>query len=719
MADCCNGLRAELAALKAEIAKLQKVDEESIIRKSVARSEASIVPRIDTIAGAIAATVFNTKINPFSSRLATNEKLTGDALAKAREGLEKAFQAGSAARTAQNTANGAASQASSALGKIAGVLASLAALALIVGTFVSLRARIDALDRAINSLQDGLSKAISIAGQALGVGREAKNIGNKALDRATGADSTANRALSKATTAEQVANDARAKATSAQSTASTAKGTADAAKKTADDTRAFVQPLPAKIDDAKRKADEANKKADEALKAFPTIRDIANNAKNTAQNALDKANEALRKINLIPAGKPGKDGVPGKDGKPGIRGLQGIPGSPGKDGLSGTPGKDGKNGLPGLTGRPGKDGKDGKDGKNGKDAEVDNATKALIRDIANKAAFIPALVARPAPLSLNQTVNAAATGTCRTTQPGGCSHKAINDAANGVKDAAKKNTNDLLNKLNSLGIAGQTALLQKIDLKLGAQIVGGISGKLNGIAKWLQLDRVLNVLTFAATVHNAVQLSNNIAQTLGQSLGNVLTLIGIKDDNNQPLNVNQIIGNSIQNTIKGIVGNENYTQLTTSWAKANRIYQATTNVLNAFQSLSSTILNALEITIGRIGKIGNALRASGEVLENAYTWMNPQPKINRVTQTLETLSAGASTVQMVTQAPLDVINATTELTNATTEFNKSFKEDNNPANSTTPEPEPDKLKADKAAEKVASAGKELQESDFDSTDDIA
>lgn len=55
--------------------------------------------------------------------------------------------------------------------------------------------------------------------------------------------------------------------------------------------------------------------------------------------------------------------------------------------------------------------------------------------------------------------------------------------------------------------------------------------------------------------------------------------------------------------------------------------------------------------------------------------MNPQPKFNRVTQTLEKFQVGASTIQQVTQAPLDIIQATTELQNANTELVKAFKED--------------------------------------------
>ena len=171
-----------------------------------------------------------------------------------------------------------------------------------------------------------------------------------------------------------------------------------------------------------------------------------------------------------------------------------------------------------------------------------------------------------------------------------------------------------------------------------------------------------------------------------------------------------IISSSIENLIKGIIGADNYVQLREAWAKANRIYQATVNILNNFQNLASTILTALEMTAGKVAKIGNALRSAGEVLDNAYNWMNPQPKFNRVTQTLESLQNGASTVQMVTQVPLDVVSATTELTTASTEFVKAIKEDT-PANKATPIPEPDELKAKETQVKADS-----QPSPFDFSD---
>jgi hypothetical protein len=283
-------------------------------------------------------------------------------------------------------------------------------------------------------------------------------------------------------------------------------------------------------------------------------------------------------------------------------------------------------------------------------------------------------------------------------------------AGNNATNAVNQAKNDLADKIDKTNNAAQTGLLVEILSRLGDKIPGGLSGKLVDGFKWLHLDRVLNILTFIATVQNHLMLSNDIGQTLIGAINNGLQLIGLKDDKNQPINVGQIISGTIENLIKGIVGTENYATLSTQWAKANRIYQATTNVLNSFLSLSQTILQASEMIAAYTGKIGNALKKGGVVLENAYGWMNPQPRFNRVTQTLESLQNGASTIQMVTQVPLDVVSATTEFTTASTEFVKAIKEDT-PANKATPIPEPDELKA-----KETQAKADSQPSPFDFSD---
>ncbi|MBD2568365.1 hypothetical protein [Anabaena lutea] len=228
-------------------------------------------------------------------------------------------------------------------------------------------------------------------------------------------------------------------------------------------------------------------------------------------------------------------------------------------------------------------------------------------------------------------------------------------------------------------------LLKKIDITTTANLaltknvqaaVTAVSLKLVAGFKWLQLDRALNILTFAATVHNAAMLSNDIVQTLVGALTNVLTLIIPKDDAGNTFNVGEAINSTVENVIKGIVGETNYTNLSNSWAKANRIYQATSNVLNNVFDLGNTITNALEIVGGQQGRIGNALRIWGVVGEKAYNWMNPSPNYdNQILIKLEKLNQTASTVQMVTQIPLDVVNSVTQLTDSTTELVKAVNQD--------------------------------------------
>ncbi|WP_029635979.1 collagen-like protein [[Scytonema hofmanni] UTEX B 1581] len=321
------------------------------------------------------------------------------------------------------------------------------------------------------------------------------------------------------------------------------------AKKQANDAlyeiRQGRQTIDREINDAKRIASDAKLTAERISSAIESLKARVGDAYNTATKALTRADQLPKIIE----GKPGKDGVPGKAGTNGIQGI------PGKDGVTkivtipGIPGRDGNHGIPGTDGKPGKDGKDGKDGKPGKDLEMDEATKELIRKTAQNAAFIPALVARPAPLSADQTISAAAAGTCRTLQPGGCSAKALDGLGNGVNQNTNNQIDGLLNKLNAGANAAQLALLRVIDNKLGAQIPnGGISKFLNvfldtfnNFTSWTRLDRLLNMLIFAATIQNHLMLSRDIGTTLIGAFTNILTLVGLKDSEGNTFNVEGVI----------------------------------------------------------------------------------------------------------------------------------------------------------------------------------
>ena len=367
-----------------------------------------------------------------------------------------------------------------------------------------------------------------------------------------------------------------------------------------------------------------------------------------------------------------------------------------------------------------------------KQAEDNEATKKAIEDQVGRltaiataiAALTPAINGIPNAIANNPNVRAANRddvqgAVCEISQPTGCLGAPIKQA----EDAAKANGNklDQINAALGAGDAGANAALlagqETILQRLGDQLPGGIGGKLSRFAEWAHLDRVLNLMILSATIHNALMLSNDIGQTFIGILNNVFQLIGLKKEDGSSFDIGSVISGTIENLIKGAIGANNYTNLTEAWAKANRIYQATNNVINSFLNLSQTILQASELIASYTGKIGNALKKGGVILESAYGWMNPQPKFNRVTQTLESLQNGASTIQMVTQAPLDVINAVTESTTAATEFVKAVKEDDKPVNKATPIPEPDELKAKESQSKTDSQPLSFDFSDlFDGED---
>ncbi|HLO88873.1 MAG TPA: hypothetical protein VK203_28250 [Nostocaceae cyanobacterium] len=267
---------------------------------------------------------------------------------------------------------------------------------------------------------------------------------------------------------------------------------------------------------------------------------------------------------------------------------------------------------------------------------------------------------------------------------GGCLSGALNQNANNINAATTAANNDLLSKigalLNGLSVgldAASLAKLDTIDNKLGEQLPdGGIAGKLKRGFKWLQIDRVTNLLTLWVTLHNAFMLSNQLGDTLLTVIENGLTVIGVKDENDQPIDLNPIIGNTVSGLISNAIGAENYGQLTKAWLKANRIYQASANVVNSVVEMNDAITNGLEVVGGQNAKIGNALRNYRVVGEKAYEVFNPQPNFHHgFFAKVQKAQEKADALLQISQVPLEIGQVATELTESATELTKAIKED--------------------------------------------
>jgi hypothetical protein len=264
--------------------------------------------------------------------------------------------------------------------------------------------------------------------------------------------------------------------------------------------------------------------------------------------------------------------------------------------------------------------------------------------------------------------------------------QSIEDSAQGAKDKAAENAaklDKLSNYFEKFFQILDVELLIVINEKLGPKIPGGLSPvigriekisssilstvgvvkeKLEKFAKWSRLGQLVNVLTFIATIHNAYMLSNSLGQTFLSMLSNGLAVFGIKDDNGNPYDLGSLINKSVEETVKAVVGEANYTTMSAEFKKANRIYQATANLLFSIQSLRFSIMGALETIGSWNARIGNALRRWGAVGESSYGWMNPSPNFdNKFTQAIQKADEVVSQVDSVASEVLSAQETVTQI----------------------------------------------------------
>ncbi|HEY9608942.1 hypothetical protein [Allocoleopsis sp.] len=470
------------------------------------------------------------------------------------------------------------------------------------------------------------------------------------------------------------------------------------------------------------------------------LNDVAAQSNSNASKALTTANQALQqkaqpgpKGERGPAGERGPKGEKGERGPagergpvgatgatgamgaPGARGLagpQGIPGIPGKDGVPGKDGKPGIAGAPGKDGAPGRDGKPGRngiDGKDGKDVDAQDvaAIKQALGDINQK--VVPIALFTVAVNGLNKNISQSvgqlpnteafkagvAEGTCRTTQPGGCMRKQFDGLGNQIGQG-----NSLLDKINTGLNAADFGLLKVIDAKLGPQVKGGISGLLSKahdlIGKtwdFLQIDRILNLLSFIGILHNAYFLSNSLADTLFSAMSAVLDatgldeLLGLRKADDSPVDVKGIVGKFTEDFFKKVFGVQTVDGIRIGWEKASRIYQAASNILWSVQSIFDSTRSLLDIAINNTGKIGNALRRAGVVFEHAYgNLVEKATARNRYHKMMDDVTEGAmkiqdavSSVEMVAISLVSIQDQVKQLGEQRKEFDDSVKAFTNPA----------------------------------------
>jgi hypothetical protein len=182
-------------------------------------------------------------------------------------------------------------------------------------------------------------------------------------------------------------------------------------------------------------------------------------------------------------------------------------------------------------------------------------------------------------------------------------------------------------------------------------------------------DKILNALSTAMVIHNGIMLSKNLAQTVGEAASVTLQAMGVKDSEGQPFDVGSALSGKLKQLITSAIGAEGYEALTIRIANYSRIYQSAANLTNTAFSLFDSARNIAETTAANTGKIGNALRESGAVYEDAYTEMlekvNPQNaamrKLEGFSNGLEAIEQGVSSISSVSSEVVSIKDNYTQL----------------------------------------------------------
>jgi hypothetical protein len=266
--------------------------------------------------------------------------------------------------------------------------------------------------------------------------------------------------------------------------------------------------------------------------------------------------------------------------------------------------------------------------------------------------------------SFDNLSNAAKTGACTALKSPSCTKD--------MEDRIKDPISDKIDTKTGLLAANQLAqdgVLASIVAK--GQAIQEFAEKTASAAK---LDKVYNFLTYLTVTHNAAMLSNQLAVTLGDTLSLGLATFGIKDGDS-PIDVNTVISSTASNAVKAVIGAENYTTLTTRWAQAVRVYQASANIIWSMRSLWDSARALQEMTGANVGELMNSLRKDGVVSENAYGAKPESPvMVNGAMTKLQNLEEAASHLSSITSTTYGITETTNQLKKDKEDFDKLLKE---------------------------------------------
>jgi hypothetical protein len=161
--------------------------------------------------------------------------------------------------------------------------------------------------------------------------------------------------------------------------------------------------------------------------------------------------------------------------------------------------------------------------------------------------------------------------------------------------------------------------------KLQFEVLGQMRESLDKIEKNTKIAKVMHMVSMATTIHNAMMLSRELAETLGNVTSSTFTAVGRMTGivgEGDFVNVNEILGGQFNEFMERTLGKELWSGTKESWLKASRIYQSGANIVNSVRDIADSTRDIGEFTAQNVSKIGNALKKYRVVGWDAYGTMD-------------------------------------------------------------------------------------------------
>ena len=222
--------------------------------------------------------------------------------------------------------------------------------------------------------------------------------------------------------------------------------------------------------------------------------------------------------------------------------------------------------------------------------------------------------------------------------------------------------------------------------RLGPQITGkggkaiGIAGRLGSMWQMQFLGQVWNFLGVFFTIHNAAMLSRNLVESvtdlLSQGLEAALRVLQLKDpEEDPPIDVADLITKGFQGLMVQVFGKDGWTQMQARWINLNRIITSAAAMYYNVQGIFDGARSLIEITANNVSRIGNALKNSRVVNQNAFPWMPTglNSMTGRTARLFEVLNNSSELADVGTTMAGEIINITDESRELADNLNR-FKE---------------------------------------------